>query len=173
MMVSERRRRRWWWWWLRINLYELLWIPSRKKIKISPRCFLRFDFFIFERFVRFVLLYDNYKYGGQCHLFLVETVPSVLILETGRILQGKLVTYPTASCHDEYRPSYFGFNFGPCVSRYNVYTRGVELPRTLGITYLFIYLFLMNATKQIRSQYPRYILWSSTCPLFWRTVKLF
>ena len=93
--------------------------------------------------------------------------------DRGRILQGKLVNYSIASSHDAYRPSHFGFNVGPCVSRYNVYTRGVELPRTLGIIYLFIYLFLMNVTKQIRSHYPRYILWSSTCLLCWRTANLF
>ena len=145
-----------------------------QKIKFSPRCFLRFDFFMAEHFVRFVLLYDNAQvwrsmpsfFGWNCTVRADSG-------DRGRILQGKLVTYPTASCHDEYRPSYFGFNFGPCVSRYNVYTRGVELPRTLGIIYLFIYLFLMNATKQIRSQYPRYILWSSTCLLCRRTANLF
>jgi len=31
----------------------------------------------------------------------------------------------------------------------------------------------MNVTKQIRSQYPRYILWSGTCLLCSRTANLF
>lgn len=130
-----------------------------QKIKFSPRCYLSFDFFVAELFVRFVLHYDTVQvwrwmpsfFGWNCTVRVDSG-------DRGRILQGKLVTYPIASYHDVYRPSYFGFNFGPYVSRFNVYTRGVELPRTLGIIYLFIYLFLMNVTKQIRSHYPRYIL---------------
>ena len=54
----------------------------RQKIKFSPRCYSRFDFFMAERLVLFVLHYDNVQVWRWMPSFLVETVPSVSTVET-------------------------------------------------------------------------------------------